>query len=115
MAFVIFWVYGLLMPQMVSANELLTRAMAAQSPLETPTKSGRHRVAHQKLQIRAGKQTVIRDFEWSIGSPIRTAHWNSDANPSAWTAPLTAEGFAAWRAAQMMATSVWTSMRSDPG
>jgi hypothetical protein len=97
MAIVILWVQVLVNPPAVSANELLTRALAAQNPPATREKSTQHRVARQKVQIRSGKQTVVRDFEWKVGSLIARARWEIQPDPLAWNAPMTAEGFATWR------------------
>ena len=97
MAIVIFWVHVLVNPGTVSANELLNRAIAAQNPPAATAKSTLHRVARQKMQIRSGKQTVIRDFEWKVGDPIEHARWESRPDPLAWNAPMTAEGFGDWR------------------
>jgi hypothetical protein len=98
MAAVIFWVHVLMNPGVVSANELLTRAVAAQNPSASGEVGARPRIAHQKMQIRGGKQTVVRDFEWRVGSPVAPIRWDVEANPAAWNVPMTAEGFAIWRA-----------------
>lgn len=97
MAFVIFWVYVLIDPRTVSANEFLSRAAVAQNPPTSSERPSQRRVAHQKIRIRNGKQTVIRDFEWNVGSPIQQARWVAQADPTLWDTPLTAEGFANWR------------------
>jgi anti-sigma factor RsiW len=97
MAIVIFWVQVLVNPRTVSANELLRRAVASQNPPASPVKISQRRIAHQKMQIRSGKQTVIRDFEWKVGDPIEHARWEARADPVAWSAPMTAEGFGDWR------------------
>jgi hypothetical protein len=97
MAIVILWVQVLVNPRTVSANELLTRAVAAQNPPASPAKTKRRRIAHQKMQIRSGKQTVIRNYEWKVGDAIEHARWETGPDPLAWNAPMTAEGFGDWR------------------
>ncbi len=39
----------------------------------------------------------MREFEWTVGSPIPQARWQMKAEPSKWNAPLSANGFAEWR------------------
>lgn len=97
MAMVVFWVEVLVNPRPLSADELLTRAVASQNPTQAIENGTEHRVAHQKIRIRNGKQTVVRDFEWTIGSPIPRVQWEAQADPLMWNSPLTAEGFADWR------------------
>jgi anti-sigma factor RsiW len=97
MAIIIFWVHVLVNPRTVSANELLSRAVAAQNPPASAAKTNRRRIAHQKMQIRSGKQTVIRNFEWKVGDSIQHARWETRPDPLAWNAPMTAEGFGDWR------------------
>jgi hypothetical protein len=97
MAGVIFWVYVIGNPGVMSASELLTRAVAAQNPPVSAVTGGRRRIVHQKVQIRSGNQTVVRDFQWTAGSPIGHARWNGQSGLFSWNAPMTAEGFAAWR------------------
>lgn len=97
MVLVIFWVQVLVNPRTVSANELLTRAVAAQNPSEPAGSAGRRRIVHQKIRIQSGQRTVVRDFQWTLGSPIITASWDAEPDPLMWNAPLTAEGFATWR------------------
>ena len=97
MAGVIFWVYVIGSPGVMSASELLTRAVAAQNPPVAAVTSGRRHTVHQKMQIRSGNQTVVRDFQWTAGNPIGQARWNGQADLFSWSAPLTAEGFAGWR------------------
>ena len=82
-----------LSPPPVSASELLTRAVAAQKP---PAVGG-NRVIRQTLQIRSGARVVTRNFEWKTDAPIRQARWDVQADPLAWNAPLTAQGFSDWR------------------
>jgi hypothetical protein len=97
MAGVIFWVYVIGNPRVMSASELLTRAVAAQNPPAAAVTRGRRHTVHQKMQIRSGNQTVVRDFQWTAGNPIGQARWNGQADLFSWSAPLTAEGFAGWR------------------
>jgi hypothetical protein len=97
MAGVIFWVYVASSPAVMSASELLTRAVAAQNPPVSAATGGRLHVVHQKMQIRSGNQTVVRDFQWTQGSPISQARWDGQSDPLSWSAPMTAEGFAGWR------------------
>jgi hypothetical protein len=97
MAGVIFWVYVISSPAVISASELLTRAVAAQNPPVSAAPGGRRHVVHQKMQIRSGNQAVVRDFQWTQGSPISQAEWNGQSDPLSWRAPMTAEGFAGWR------------------
>jgi len=100
MVVVIFWTQVLFNPSTVSASEFLARAIAAQNP---GTNSGTHekdqagRTARQRVRITNGQQTVVRDFEWTVGSPVPEAHWHTNAELSKWNAPFTADGFAAWR------------------
>jgi hypothetical protein len=96
MVVVIFWTQVLFNPAAVSASEFLARATAAQNP-GTQEKDHLSRTAHQKVRITNGQQTVVREFEWTVGSPIRQARWQMKAEPSKWNAPFTADGFAAWR------------------
>jgi hypothetical protein len=76
---------------------LLTRAAAAQNPTDLHEKGSLRRTAHQRLRISSGQETVVRDFEWTVGSPIRQARWEMKEEPSGWNSPLTADGFAGWR------------------
>jgi len=95
MVVVIFWTQVLLNPSTVSASEFLARATAAQNP--GTQENHVHRTAHQRVRISNGQQTVVREFEWTVGSPIPEARWQMKAEPSKWNAPLTANGFAGWR------------------
>jgi hypothetical protein len=94
----LFWSQVLFNPTVVSANELLERAIAAQSP-RTPAKGevGKRKTIRQKVQIRNGGRTVVRDFEWTAGEPVRHARWEMAEDVDRWNSPLTAEGFAEWR------------------
>jgi len=96
MVAVIVWTQ-VLSPTPVSANELLTRAVASQNPSVPQASTTVRRQVHQRVRISSGQQTLVRDFEWQIGSPIPGARWALRSEPSAWNAPLTAEGFASWR------------------
>ena len=95
MVVVIFWTQVLLNPSTVSASEFLARATSAQNPGTQGNKVSR--TAHQRVRITNGQQTVVREFEWTVGSPIPQARWQMKAEPSKWNAPFTADGFAAWR------------------
>jgi hypothetical protein len=97
MAAVIFWTQVLFSPATLSATELLTRAAAAQNPILPREKQGLHRTAHQRLRISSAQQTVVREFSWTIGSPIPQVQWEMQKDPAKWSAPLTADGFSAWR------------------
>ncbi len=97
MVLVIFWTQVLLNPSSVSASEFLTRATAAQNPSASQEKGGVRRTAHQRVRISSGQETVVREFEWTVGSPIPQARWQMKAEPSKWNAPLSANGFAEWR------------------
>jgi hypothetical protein len=100
MAGVIFWTQILLNPSTVSASEFLARATAAQNPGTNPgvrEKNQVSRTAHQRVRITDGQQTVVREFEWTVGSPIPQARWQTKAEPSKWNAPFAADGFAGWR------------------
>ena len=96
MVLVIFWTQVLLNPSTVSAGEFLARAAAAQNPT-TQAKTQVSRTAHQRVRISNGQQSVVREFEWTVGNPIPRARWQMEAKPSKWNAPLTANGFAEWR------------------
>jgi hypothetical protein len=96
MVIIIFWTQVLLNPSTVSASEFLVRATAAQNP-GTQEKGQASRTAHQTVRITNGQQTVVREFEWAVGSPVPQARWPMKAEPSKWNAPFTADGFAAWR------------------
>jgi hypothetical protein len=95
MVLVIFWTQVLLNPSTVSASEFLARATAAQNPATQGQDRGR--IARQKVRITNGQQSVVREFEWTVGSPIPQTRWQMKAEPSKWNAPFTADGFAAWR------------------
>jgi hypothetical protein len=97
MAGVIFWVYVIGNPGVMSAGELLIRAMAVQNPRVSAGTGVRRRIVHQKMQIRSGNQTVVRSFQWTAGSPISHARWDVQSDLLSWSAPMTAEGFAGWR------------------
>src|SRR5262245_44645183 len=97
MVMVVFWTQVLFNPATVSASELLMRAAASQNPIELRAKGHVGRTARQKVRISSGRESVVRDFEWTVGTPIPHARWEMQAEPSKWIAPLTAEGFAEWR------------------
>src|ERR1700733_14863409 len=101
MVVVIFWTQVLLNPSTVSASEFLARARAAQTPgtqeKDQVTRTAHPLTAHQRVRITSGQQTVVREFEWTVGSPIPQARWQMKAEPSKWNAPFTADGFATWR------------------
>lgn len=94
----LFWSQVLFNPTVVSANELLARAIAAQNP-SAPAKGklGKRKTIRQTVQIRNGGRTVVRDFEWTAGEPVRHARWEMAEDLDRWNSPLTAEGFAEWR------------------
>ena len=95
---VLFWTQVVFNPAVVSANELLTRAIAAQNlsassnGLETKSKT-----VHQKVQIRDGARTVVRNFVWTVGAPLYQTRWDAADGLEKWNSPLTAEGFENWR------------------
>jgi anti-sigma factor RsiW len=96
-ALVIFWVHILLVPSSLTAAEVLSQAIAAQNP--PPRSAGNLSVrwtAHQKVRIRVGEQTMIRDFKWTAGGPVPQARWDSATDAANWNSPLSAAGFAAW-------------------
>lgn len=96
MVAVLFWV-EVLNPPVVSANELVTRAIAAQNPASLGQSDTSMRVAHQKLQIHSGGRTVVREFEWTVGQRGSNMRWAARFDPLYWNAPLTAVGFGGWR------------------
>ncbi len=96
MVLVVVWTQ-VLNPPPVSASEFLTRAAAAQNPAEPHEEGRRRHTAHQRVRISSREETVVRDFEWTAGSPIQQARWEMKEEPSAWNSPLTAAGFAGWR------------------
>lgn len=94
----LFWTQVLFDPATVSAQELLTRATAAQNSVAVSGSGQKPRVIRQKLQIRSGSETFVRDFEWTAGKSAVKVPWSSQSDVRQWNSPLTAEGFAAWRA-----------------
>ena len=94
----LFWSQVLFNPTVVSANELLARAIAAQSS-SAPAKGevGKRKTIRQRVKLRNGGRTVVRDFEWTAGEPVRHARWEMAEDLDRWNSPLTAEGFAEWR------------------
>jgi len=97
LAAVIFWTQVLFSPATLSATELLTRAAAAQNPIVSQEKNELHRTVHQRLRISSGQQTIVREFSWTVGSPMPQARWEMQKDPAKWSAPLTADGFSDWR------------------
>jgi hypothetical protein len=96
MASILLWM-EVLNPPAMSANELLIRSVAAQSgKVQSEIAMGR-RIVHQRVEIRGSGKTVVRDFQWHAGERIPRARWHDDADPEAWTAPLSAQGFMEWR------------------
>lgn len=97
-AVALFWTQVLFSPAVVSANELLARAIAAQNPSASANGLGaRRQTVHQKVQIRDGARTVVRNFTWRVGAPTQQTPWEPDHGLEKWNSPLTAEGFAEWR------------------
>lgn len=97
-AVALFWTQVLFNPAVVSANELLARAIAAQNPNASTNGLGaKHKTVHQKVQIRDGVRTVVRDFKWGVGAPAYQAPWEVNHDLEKWNSPLTAEGFSKWR------------------
>jgi len=94
---VVIWTQ-VLNPPALSATELLTRAAASQNPGAPQSEGRTARRVHQKVRVSDGRnRTVVREFEWTIGSKIESARWDPNADLTIWRAPLTAEGFASWR------------------
>ena len=94
-AVTLFWTQVLFNPAVVSANELLARAVAAQNP--GAPKNGKRKTVHQKVQIRSGARTVVRSFAWIQGFSTPQIPWEMNDDLERWNSPLTAEGFAEWR------------------
>ena len=85
-------------PAFVSANELLTRAIAAQNPTVPANGSApRRKTVRQRVQIRSGTRTVVRTFEWTLGDTRNQSRWGLQEDLDKWDRPLTAESFAEWR------------------
>ena len=93
---VLLWV-EVIHPQTVSANELVTRAIAAQNAAPIAKSDTPVRVAHQKLQIHSGDRTIVRDFEWPVGKEYLRLRWATRIEPLQWNSPLTAAAFGDWR------------------
>jgi hypothetical protein len=87
----------LLNPVRLSAAELLERAAAFQNPSSVQTTGGRAKKARQRVRISSGGAAVVRDFQWTVGTPIPNARWQDETDPGKWNAPLTADGFSQWR------------------
>jgi hypothetical protein len=82
----------------VSADELLTRAIAAQNPTVPANGSGpKRKTVRQRVQIRSGARTVVRTFEWTLGDTKNQSRWELQEDLDQWNTPLTAESFAEWR------------------
>jgi hypothetical protein len=85
-------------PAVVSANELLTRAIAAQNPTVPANGSApRRKTVRQRVQLRSGARTVVRTFEWTLGDTRNQSRWELQEDLDKWDRPLTAESFAEWR------------------
>lgn len=80
-------------PPLLSADQLLTRAEAAQD-LRMTEKPGASRIVRQTVQITLDGQTTVKTFTWAAGRTNPSAHWGSEPT---WNVPLTASGFAEWR------------------
>ena len=93
-AIALFWTQVLFNPAIVSANELLTRAIAAQTP---DASSGKRQAIRQTVQIRRGQTSVTRNFTWTTGGPKLQTAWGTKETAEEWDWPLTAESFANWR------------------
>jgi hypothetical protein len=94
---VLFWMWPLSNPPVVSASELLMRAVAFQSSTARVSKADTQWIAHQRVRIRNRAKAVERDFEWTLGTPTEAIAWQRNTDPLHWNAPLTAEGFSRWR------------------
>jgi hypothetical protein len=93
-AIALFWTQVLFDPAIVSANELLTRAIAAQSAAAS---SGKRQAIRQTVQIRNGQKSFVRNFTWTTGGPKPQTVWGTKETVEEWDWPLTAECFANWR------------------
>jgi hypothetical protein len=93
----LFWTQVLFNPTVVSAQELLTRAMAAQNPSSSVGGGGRRNVVRQRVQIRSGMRTFVREFQWTAGKGAPETHWEIQRGIQEWNSPMTAEGFMEWR------------------
>ena len=92
MAMVVLYVQ-VINPPSLSADQLLTRAEAAQD-FGVSDKPGRSRIVRQTVQITIDGQTTVKTFTWATGGTIPSVHWGAEQT---WNAPLTATGFAEWR------------------
>jgi hypothetical protein len=95
-ALALFWTHVLFNPSIVSASEFLARAIAAQNPGE-PAQSFGRKAVHQRIQVRSGARSVIRDFSWMAADTTHSPAWEITDNPEKWNSPMTAEGFSLWR------------------
>lgn len=93
-AIALFWTQVLFNPAIVSANELLSRAIVAQTPALS---SGKRRTIRQTVQIRSGQKSFTRNFTWTTGAPKLQTAWGTKETVEDWDWPLTAECFANWR------------------
>jgi hypothetical protein len=91
------WTHVLSNPTEVSAQELLTRAIAAQNPTAPVGGVLKPKRIHQKVQIRSGARTVVREFEWTTEKPMPGVRWKTQEDIEAWSSPLSAEAFGEWR------------------
>ncbi len=96
MTLLIVWVQ-VIDPPVISANEFLSRAIAAEKPPATRETGKRVYVARQKIQIRSGDRDFVKDFEWTVGGPVQQPAWDLQSDPLQWNVPLTAVAFAKWR------------------
>jgi hypothetical protein len=87
----------LLVPSSLTAGEILSKAAVAQNP---PARFAGNQAAgwtvHQKLRIRVGTRTAIRDLQWAPSGPATQPRWDSELDAANWHSPLSAAGFAAW-------------------
>lgn len=93
-AIALFWTQVLFNPAVVSANELLSRAIAAQTPA---VPNGKRQAIRQTVQIRSGQKSYVRNFTWTPGESKPQISWGTKETVEEWDSPLTAESFANWR------------------
>jgi hypothetical protein len=98
MAALLFWTQVVIVPPSLTAAEILSRATAAQNPpVRTAMRQAKvRRTAHQKARVRSAGKTVVRDFHWVIGEPLRSSAFTSPDNAMTGDLPLTAAAFSAW-------------------
>ena len=63
-------------PPSLSADQLLTRAEAAQD-FGVSDKPRRSRIVRQKVQITIDGRTTVKTFTWATGGTIPSAHWGA--------------------------------------